>query len=61
MADATREVRTVKFQLMLSEAELGLIDDWRFANRMPTRAAAIRALIGRGLAADASPPAQPPA
>lgn len=28
------------------------IDDWRFENRMPTRAAAIRELLRRGLASE---------
>jgi hypothetical protein len=34
---------------MLDDEELKVIDDWRFDNRMPTRAAAIRELIRRGL------------
>ena len=41
--------RTQKLQLMLSERELKVIDDWRFEHRMPTRAAAIRELLRRGL------------
>jgi len=36
---------------MLSEDELRAIDDWRFDHRMPTRAAAIRELLRRGLLA----------
>ena len=43
--------RTEKLQLMLDENELKAIDDWRFENRMPTRAAAIRELLRRGLTA----------
>ncbi|WDI31061.1 hypothetical protein PUV54_13985 [Hyphococcus flavus] len=43
--------RTEKLQLMLDEKELQAIDDWRFENRMPTRAAAIRELLRRGLIA----------
>lgn len=43
--------RTEKLQLMLDEMELQAIDDWRFENRMPTRAAAIRELLRRGLLA----------
>lgn len=35
---------------MLAIEELRLIDDWRFNHRMPTRAAAIRELLRRGLA-----------
>lgn len=43
--------RTEKLQLMLSREELQAIDDWRFDNRLPSRAAAIRELLRRGLAA----------
>jgi hypothetical protein len=45
----TREQR---LQIMLTEEELKAIDDWRFARRMPTRAAAVRELLKRGLAAE---------
>ena len=48
MVDLTREQR---LQIMLTEAELKALDDWRFQRRMPTRAAAIRELLKRGLAA----------
>lgn len=41
--------RTEKLQLMLDEIELKAIDEWRFEHRMPTRAAAIRELLRRGL------------
>ena len=41
--------RTEKIQLMLDDNELQAIDDWRFENRLPSRAAAIRELIRRGL------------
>ena len=37
---------------MLSEAELTALENWRFAQRMPSRAAAIRVLLRRGLAAE---------
>jgi hypothetical protein len=47
--------RTEKLQIMLSDEELGAIDDWRFQNRLPSRAAAIRELIRRGLANAAEP------
>ena len=43
--------RTEKLQLMIDEEELKAIDDWRFENRLPSRAAAIRELLRRGLAA----------
>ena len=41
--------RTERLQLMLDDEELTRIDDWRFDNRIPTRAAAIRELIRRGM------------
>ncbi|MCC9624357.1 hypothetical protein LPB41_21960 [Thalassospira sp. MA62] len=44
--------RTEKLQIMLDDEELKVIDDWRFDHRMPTRAAAIRELIRRGLVAE---------
>ncbi|MBT8414141.1 MAG: hypothetical protein KJO30_07405 [Boseongicola sp.] len=44
--------RTEKLQLMLGPDELQAIDDWRFENRLPSRAAAIRELIRRGLSSD---------
>jgi hypothetical protein len=37
---------------MLEPAERKAIDDWRFERRMPSRAAAVRELLRRGLAAD---------
>jgi hypothetical protein len=49
MAD---ERRDIKFQLMLSEAELKTIDDWGFDQRVRTRAEAIRRLTQRGLLYD---------
>lgn len=42
--------RGERLQLMLEEEELRAIDDFRYANRMPSRAAAIRELLRRGLA-----------
>ena len=49
MADESREYR---LQIMLSEEEARVLDDWRFAKRMPSRAAAIRELLKRGLQAE---------
>ena len=49
MTDSSRENR---LQIMLSEAEWQALDDWRFARRMPSRAAAIRELLKRGLQAE---------
>jgi hypothetical protein len=44
--------RDERLQIMLTEHELSALDDWRFARRMPSRAAAIRDLLRRGLAAE---------
>ena len=44
--------RVERLQIMLSESELVALDDWRFARRMPSRAAAIRELLKRGLAGE---------
>ncbi len=44
--------RGERLQIMLMEEELRIIDTWRFAKRMPSRAAAIRELLKRGLAAE---------
>lgn len=37
---------------MLSRSELRALEDWRFDKRMPSRAAAVRELLRRGLAAE---------
>lgn len=44
--------RGERLQIMLSDEELQTLDTWRFATRMPSRAAAIRELLRRGLAAE---------
>ena len=44
--------RPERLQIMLTEEELKALDDWRFVRRMPSRAAAIRELLKRGLAAE---------
>lgn len=49
MSDLTREQR---LQIMLTGEELQAIDDWRFERHMPTRAAAVRELLRRGLDAE---------
>ena len=49
MNDLTRGER---LQIMLSQDELRAIENWRFAKRMPSRAAAVRELLRRGLAAE---------
>jgi hypothetical protein len=42
---------------MLDEKELELLEDWRFRNRMPSRSAAVRELLRRGLVATDVTPA----
>ena len=49
MNDLTRGER---LQIMLTKEELEALDSWRFARRMPSRAAAVRELLKRGLAAE---------
>jgi anti-sigma factor RsiW len=49
MSDASRAER---LQIMLTDGELAALDDWRFARRMPSRAAAVRELLRLGLAAE---------
>ena len=44
--------RPDRLQIMLNPEEIMALDDWRFARRMPSRAAAIRELLRRGLAVD---------
>ena len=44
--------RGERLQIMLTPEELRLIDTWRFAKRMPSRAAAIRELLKRGIVAE---------
>jgi hypothetical protein len=48
MAASARDER---LQIMLSPAELELVDNFRFQYRMPSRAAAVRELLHLGLAA----------
>ena len=44
--------RGERLQIMLTPEELRLNDTWRFAKRMPSRAAAIRELLKRGIVAE---------
>jgi len=46
------EARGERLQLMLTPEELTALDDFRFKKRMPSRAAAVRELLKRGLAAE---------
>jgi len=48
--------RGERLQLMLSPEELTLIDDFRFKQRMPSRAAAVRDLMRRGLTVEGLTP-----
>jgi hypothetical protein len=45
-------IRGRRLQIMLTEAELAAVRDWRFARQMPSAASAVRELIKRGLAAE---------
>lgn len=49
MGELTRGER---LQIMLTPDEIKVLDDWRFQRRMPSRAAAVRELLRRGLLAD---------
>jgi hypothetical protein len=46
------EPRGERLQIMLTTDELTALDQWRFSRHMPSRAAAIRELLRRGLAAE---------
>ena len=48
MSGLSRETR---LQIMLDDAELAAIDDYRFQNRIPSRAAAVRQLLRLGMQA----------
>ena len=52
MANGNGANRGERLQIMLSPDELAALDDFRFKSRMPSRAAAIRELLKRGLAAE---------
>ena len=46
------DLRGERLQLMLTGEELKALDDFRFGKRMPSRAAAVRELLKRGLSAE---------
>lgn len=46
------EERGERLQIMLNQDELRALENWRFDKRMPSRAAAVRELLRRGLAAE---------
>lgn len=47
--------KTLKFQMMMSATEAEVLDNWMFANRVRSRAEAIRLLCAAGLAAHDHP------
>ena len=49
---AVTDPRGERLQIMLTNEELGALDNWRFSRRMPSRAAAVRELLRRGLSAE---------
>ena len=58
MASDVTGSRGERLQIMLSADELKLLDDFRFKTRMPSRTAAVRELLKRGLAAEGFEAAQ---
>lgn len=44
--------RPQRLQIMLTDDELAALENWRFDKRMPSRSAAVRELLRRGLAAE---------
>ncbi|HUQ35751.1 MAG TPA: hypothetical protein VM144_05180 [Aestuariivirga sp.] len=44
--------RLERLQIMLDSNELAALETWRFKTQMPSRAAAVRELLRRGLAAE---------
>jgi hypothetical protein len=46
------EPRGERLQIMLTREELESLDTWRFSRHMPSRAAAVRELLRRGLSAE---------
>jgi hypothetical protein len=51
-------MRGERLQIMLSPEELAAVDDFRFQQRMPSRAAAVRDLLRLGLGAVGLKPAE---
>ena len=52
-------IRGERLQIMLSPEELVLLDNFRFAARMPSWASAVRELLRRGLSAEGFVTAEP--
>jgi hypothetical protein len=55
---ASGRERGERLQIMLSPEELAALDDFRFDNRMPSRASAIREILKRGLGVNGEPSAK---
>jgi hypothetical protein len=53
--------RGERLQIMLTPDELLIVDDFRYKRRIPSRAAAVRELLKRGLAAEGFATADPDA
>lgn len=54
MSKSKGQKRAERLQVMLTQDEVRAVEDWRFDNRMPSRSAAVRALMNRGLKAHAA-------
>lgn len=54
------DLKTIKFQMMLSPSDAEAIDDWSFRHRIRSRAEAIRILCRMGMAYDESRDAASP-
>ncbi len=52
MAEKGELERGERLQIMLNAEEMAAVENWRFDKRMPSRAAAVRELLRRGLAAE---------
>jgi hypothetical protein len=44
--------RPERLQIMLTADELAALENWRYDNRMPSRSAAVRELLRRGLSSE---------
>jgi hypothetical protein len=51
--------RGERLQIMLMREEVEALDTWRFSRHMPSRAAAVRELLKRGLASEGFVLAEP--
>jgi hypothetical protein len=58
MAKKDNLSRGERLQIMLSPEELAVVDDFRFKQRMPSRAAAVRELFRLGLTIASNTPAE---